>query len=1171
MYARIMITLLFCTMVLPQSFANCFANEGASLSAQAQAIQAINQQFSTPARGIFPYAMLTKDESALLATRLNLLEQLIREHPEEVRTVLLTAEQRLALAANPSTAGLIEQINDVTGEIIKVTADDFEHNTAAYHYRLHTMSRGDLDMYPTSNLNLESMIRQKVVASGVSTRSVMAVDTVARALDVSITVSGPDSMAAAAASPLTCSTSGAQKTAVLLLNFANSNTSFPTGLDKAGFWQQVLTGSVTPSVDTYWKEVSYGRTSVSADVYGPFTLPHPYSCSDTTAMQNDAITMASATVDFSQYTRIALIFPESTCAFGGLGYVGCGGATTQINHPFSVVWIPIMPTYNTLTPLWGDLAHELGHNLGLGHANTLDFGTITLGPLDYQATNPGTVGDSGAKSAAGAITAVNTEYADQFSVMGNAWNSPGPYSAEHRVQILGWIPPSDTQTILGAGSYSVAPAENNSGLRALRVLRDAGTSSWLWLEYHQPSTAYESSNLTAIKGNNMSSGAMIHYEDGTNPGVTTLLLDMTPTKTGNNFLDGALLPGKTWSDPYSLLSLTVNSVAGSGMSVSTKYDPACATLTAAQTILPAGGGTGTVTVTAPSSCSWTAFSNANWIKFSGSTTGSGNGTVTFSADPNTTQDQRGTYITIQRQSLRLVQQGTTITVLPDATLNPGGLAAGGTKTFSISVIDPMGASDLTSVSYLLSGAGQSCQIYAPITGGSVYFYLLQDDGTYSTPVLAGSTASVSNSTCTLSAKDSGLKVSGTTFTLSMSLTLSPGASGAYAVRAAAAGAAHPTVAIPLGTLIVGAYSSLSVSPSTGKPGDSVQATFTGVGTHFDATSVITADNSDIMIGSLSVVNATTINATVKIAANAVSGQRSLTVKTGAENVSTPFTITNGVLTITVGSNSNQLLMGSGVSITATITTSGVTPTDKVTFFDGSPNTVLGTASITNGMATLNLTSLSVGVHQIGASYPGDAQLASAVTSNPVSVSVFDFTMPDSTSLTLAAGAKTNNTVTLSVVPGGGGFPYSINFVCSGAPAGAICSVSPATITPGTSNGSVVVTIATTARARVDEQPLRGFGLAVPVLCGLVLLPGIQYFRRQLCVSLFAVLLVVAGTVALQGCSGSDKSGGSSGSTGSTGSGITGTQAGTTTLTLSGTAVSNSVSLVRTTKLQLSVQ
>ena len=59
---------------------------------------------------------------------------------------------------------------------------------------------------------------------------------------------------------------------------------------------------------------------------------------------------------------------------------------------------------------------------------------------------------------------------------------------------------------------------------------------------------------------------------------------------------------------------------------------------------PSGGGTGTVNVTTTSACSWLASSNAPWISITSGTTGSGNGTVTYSVAPNTSAARSGTML-----------------------------------------------------------------------------------------------------------------------------------------------------------------------------------------------------------------------------------------------------------------------------------------------------------------------------------------------------------------------------------------------------------------------------------------------------------------------------------------------------------------------------------------------
>jgi hypothetical protein len=66
--------------------------------------------------------------------------------------------------------------------------------------------------------------------------------------------------------------------------------------------------------------------------------------------------------------------------------------------------------------------------------------------------------------------------------------------------------------------------------------------------------------------------------------------------------------------------------------------------------VPLDGGNGTVQVTAPASCSWTAVSNFEWIKVTAGALGSGNGTVAYTAQPADEGKNRSGTITIATQT-----------------------------------------------------------------------------------------------------------------------------------------------------------------------------------------------------------------------------------------------------------------------------------------------------------------------------------------------------------------------------------------------------------------------------------------------------------------------------------------------------------------------------------------
>jgi Putative binding domain, N-terminal len=74
----------------------------------------------------------------------------------------------------------------------------------------------------------------------------------------------------------------------------------------------------------------------------------------------------------------------------------------------------------------------------------------------------------------------------------------------------------------------------------------------------------------------------------------------------------------------------------------------------ATTTFGAGGGTGSMTVTAGSNCAWTAVSNAAFITITQGSTGSANGTVQFSVAANTGPDRTGT-LTVAGSTITLSQ------------------------------------------------------------------------------------------------------------------------------------------------------------------------------------------------------------------------------------------------------------------------------------------------------------------------------------------------------------------------------------------------------------------------------------------------------------------------------------------------------------------------------------
>lgn len=105
----------------------------------------------------------------------------------------------------------------------------------------------------------------------------------------------------------------------------------------------------------------------------------------------------------------------------------------------------------------------------------------------------------------------------------------------------------------------------------------------------------------------------------------------------------------------------------------------------------------------------------------------------------------------------------------------------------------------------------------------------------------------------------------------------------------------------------------------------------------------------------------------------------LAANTGTVGVLLNSGFTQAPTTTSVTSSLNPSVVGQAVTFTATVSSSAGTPPngETITFKNGS--TVLGTAPLSGGMASLTTSSLSAGTDTITASYPGDSKFAASTS------------------------------------------------------------------------------------------------------------------------------------------------------------------------------------------------
>ena len=105
-------------------------------------------------------------------------------------------------------------------------------------------------------------------------------------------------------------------------------------------------------------------------------------------------------------------------------------------------------------------------------------------------------------------------------------------------------------------------------------------------------------------------------------------------------------------------------VAGQTVTVNQAGTPCAYTVAPTSVPISVAGGSGTpVSVTTSSTCTWTAISNASWVTIVTGASGSGNGSVTYSIQPNTGAARMGT-VTVASQTVTISQSGCVYSISP---------------------------------------------------------------------------------------------------------------------------------------------------------------------------------------------------------------------------------------------------------------------------------------------------------------------------------------------------------------------------------------------------------------------------------------------------------------------------------------------------------------------------
>jgi M6 family metalloprotease-like protein len=294
-------------------------------------------------------------------------------------------------------------------------------------------------------------------------------------------------------------------------------------------YKQWTTGTTYPSLDHYWRELSYNQMDVSGSILvGWYTLPHPlsyYSTAtrwDPNGLARDCTGAADPDVDFPRFWGINLQVN------GDIGGSGGGSWTLTADGQTKTYGMTWLYPWNSMA----DYAHEDGHALGMMHSGS------------------------------------STGRGSWWDIMSSATPQGPQHTISYHKDVLGWI--------ATARKYTVAP--NTSQTITLARLALPGPGNYLMAQIpmdNAPGQFYTVEARQRVGYDKYLPGdaVVLHQVDpNRHPCVgcgLDLLAQVVDADHNGNLNDAGAMwtPGETFRDSANAITVAVNAQTATGFQV----------------------------------------------------------------------------------------------------------------------------------------------------------------------------------------------------------------------------------------------------------------------------------------------------------------------------------------------------------------------------------------------------------------------------------------------------------------------------------------------------------------------------------------------------------------------------------------------------------------------------